>query len=173
MKFHYNIRREKNIQWIWLRTVTAYPGSFHLWKYAKLDPFLAGSWTRWFSAMFSNFSHCVIPLVCTLFLLRGRWEKASLLWQWQRTGTGCLQRWSSLLWRYSKSAWMLSCTMSPREPASAGGWTRWSSEVTCNPYDSVNLKRRFWDSKCKTVWKERASAPSFISVAYQGHWGHF
>jgi len=36
----------------------------------------------------------------------------------EHSGTGCLERLCSLLlWRYSKSAWMLSCSTYSRKPA--------------------------------------------------------
>ena len=37
--------------------------------------------------------------------------------------------WSLLLWRYSSPVWTLSCVTYCREPALAGGWSRWSLEV--------------------------------------------
>jgi len=39
------------------------------------------------------------------------WGKISLLWGWQSTWTSCPEGlWSLLLWRYSKSTWMLFCS---------------------------------------------------------------
>ena len=60
--------------------------------------------------------------------------------RWRSTGTGCPGRWwSLLLWRCSRPAWMPTCATCCREPALAGGWTRWSLEDHSNPYNSVIL----------------------------------
>jgi len=48
------------------------------------------------------------------------------------------ERWGSILWRYSKPTWMLSCATYCREPALAEGWTGRSTEVPSNPYNSVS-----------------------------------
>lgn len=48
-------------------------------------------------------------------------RKPPLLWEWQSTGTGCLERLCSLLlWRHLKCVWMLSCASYCRDSASAG-----------------------------------------------------
>ena len=50
------------------------------------------------------------------------WGKASLLWGWWSTGTGCSERlWSLLLWRYSVPAWPISCVTCCTEPALGEG----------------------------------------------------
>jgi len=78
---------------------------------------------------------------------KGKGQKLKLgssIWTWGKTSllegdrVGCLERlWSLLFWRYWKPASMLSCVIYCREPALAGGWTRWSSDIPSNPYDSV------------------------------------
>lgn len=54
-------------------------------------------------------------------------------------GTGCPgSSCSFLLWKCLESAWMF-CTTYWREPALADGWTRWSLEFPCSPYNCVIL----------------------------------
>jgi len=68
----------------------------------------------------------------------------SLLWQLLSTGTSCPERfWIFLLWRYSRPTRMLTCVSCCTEPALSGGWTRWSTEVPWNAYNSMLLW--FWD----------------------------
>ena len=43
------------------------------------------------------------------------WGRTSSLWGWQSTGTGCPEKLWSLLWRYPKPAWMLSCVTCCRD----------------------------------------------------------
>ena len=68
------------------------------------------------------------------------WGWASLLSEWESTGTGCSDcLWSLFLWKYPRSAWLPSCVICYGEPAVAGGWTQWSPEVPSNFYSSVIL----------------------------------
>lgn len=62
------------------------------------------------------------------------------LWGWHRTGTGCPEGLWSLLWRYSRFTWILSCAIYSRESAFSKGWTRWSSQKSSSLYDSVILR---------------------------------
>ena len=56
------------------------------------------------------------------------------------SGPGCPERVRSLLlWGYSKPAWTLCWAARCREPALAGLWTKWSSELPSEPYHSVIL----------------------------------
>jgi len=63
------------------------------------------------------------------------WEKTSLLWEQQNTGTGCLETLWSLLWKYSKHIWLLSCAnywSGDRVVQPPGGWSGWSWVLHCN-----------------------------------------
>ena len=54
------------------------------------------------------------------------------------SGPGCPERVRSLLpWGYSKPAWTLCWAARCREPALAGLWTKWSSELPSEPYHSA------------------------------------
>ena len=44
------------------------------------------------------------------------WGKLLYMWEWQSPGTGCPERWwSLLLWRYSRASWVLSCALCYQE----------------------------------------------------------
>ena len=67
--------------------------------------------------------------------------RKTLLWGWQSTGTGYPERLWSILWRYPRPTWMLSCATYGRKPVLAGSWTRWptiSFQLLCF-YDSMIL----------------------------------
>ena len=92
-------------------------------------------------------------------------RERSLLWWWQNTETSCTERlWSLLPWRYSKPSWVLSCATYGREPALAGGWTRWSPEVPSAPvilwFPSFSYIFHFTPgiySVCYSLWKYQGS----------------
>ena len=66
------------------------------------------------------------------------WERTSLLWGCQSTGTGCPEMlWSLHLWRYSKPVWTLSCAICSRELLHQEEFE--SLEVPSDSYDSVIL----------------------------------
>lgn len=69
------------------------------------------------------------------------WERISLQWGWQRSKTSFPGRlWNLLLWRYSRTAWMLSCASSRREPAFlAVGLNLMIPGGPLHSYDSVIL----------------------------------
>lgn len=85
----------------------------------------------------------------------------NLLWKWQSTGTGCSEKlWNLFLWRYLKPTWTLPCATCYKESALAAGWSRWYSEVSSKPYDSVTL--------CKTAlfhWADTLRTGSLLSLS--------
>mgnify|MGYP001853288496 CR=1 FL=1 len=57
----------------------------------------------------------------------------------------------SLLWRYSRPAWMPTCAVCCRGYVLQGGWTQWSLEVPSKPYNSVILW--FCEMRCRLTFR--------------------